>query len=61
MKHLFFFFLLPSILLAQKSTINAFKNYPFPTELCSSDKGSKIAWALDEQGKRNVYGAEGPD
>lgn len=61
MKHLFFLFLLPSILLAQKSTINAFKNYPFPTELCSSDKGSKIAWALDEQGKRNVYVAEGPD
>jgi dipeptidyl aminopeptidase/acylaminoacyl peptidase len=61
MKHLFFLFLLPSILLAQKSTINAFKNYPFPTELCSSDIGSKIAWALDEQGKRNVYVAEGPD
>jgi len=61
MKHLFFFFLLPSILLAQKSTINAFKNYPFPTELCSSEKGSKIAWALDEQGKRNVYVTEGPE
>ncbi|MCF8324039.1 MAG: prolyl oligopeptidase family serine peptidase [Leadbetterella sp.] len=61
MKHLFFLFLLPTILLAQKSTLNAFKNYPFPTELCSSDKDSKIAWALDEQGKRNVYVAEGPD
>jgi dipeptidyl aminopeptidase/acylaminoacyl peptidase len=61
MKHLFFFFLLPSIILAQKSSIDAFKDYPFPTELCSADKGSKIAWALDEQGKRNVYVADGPD
>ena len=61
MKYLFFYFLFPSLLLAQKSSIVPIKNYSFPTELCSAEKGSKIAWALDERGKRNVYVAEGPD
>jgi dipeptidyl aminopeptidase/acylaminoacyl peptidase len=42
-------------------TLEAIKNYPFPTELTASATGSKIAWAFDEQGKRNVYVAEGPD
>ena len=38
-----------------------FKKYPFPTELVGSPNGNKIAFALDEQGKRNVYVAEGPE
>ncbi len=42
-------------------TIDAVKNYPFPTELVASATGTRIAWAADEQGKRNVYVAEGPD
>lgn len=50
-----------SIAVCQSFTIDAVKNYPFPTELVSSAAGSKIAWAADEQGKRNVYVAEGPD
>lgn len=39
----------------------SFKEYAFPTELSSSARGGKIAWALDEAGKRNVYVAEAPD
>ncbi len=48
-------------LMAQSPALEAFKKYPFPTELTASNSGAKIAWALDEQGKRNVYVAEGPD
>jgi dipeptidyl aminopeptidase/acylaminoacyl peptidase len=46
---------------AQTFSLESVKSYPFPTELTSSVQGSKIAWAFDEQGKRNVYVAEGPD
>jgi dipeptidyl aminopeptidase/acylaminoacyl peptidase len=45
----------------QSFTLEAIKSYPFPTELVSSATGSRIAWAMDEQGRRNVYVAEGPD
>ena len=47
--------------LGQSFTMEAVKNYPFPTELVASSTGARIAWAADEQGKRNVYVAEGPD
>lgn len=47
-------------LLAQTFTLEAVKGYPFPTNLTSSAQGSRIAWTFDEQGKRNVYVAEGP-
>lgn len=47
--------------LSQPFTMDAIKSYPFPTGLTASASGSKIAWALDEEGKRNVYVAEGPD
>jgi len=53
--------LLPFYLQAQNIPISAFKSYPFPTQLTAAAKGSRIAWALDEQGRRNVYVAEGPD
>ena len=45
---------------AQKFTLEDIKTYPFPTGLTTSPKGNKIAWAFDEQGKRNIYVAEGP-
>ncbi len=60
MKKIILLLSLPIQLMAQNIPLQAFKNYPFPTELCTAAKGSKIAWALDEQGKRNVYVAEGP-
>ena len=46
---------------SQPMALEMIKSYPFPTELTASSQGSRIAWALDEQGKRNVYVAEGPD
>lgn len=60
MKKLFLLFLFPLQLVAQTSSIEAIKKYPFPTELGGSATGSKVAWALNEQGKRNVYVADGP-
>ncbi|MDN3657024.1 prolyl oligopeptidase family serine peptidase [Ferruginibacter paludis] len=60
MKKIFLLVLLPVQLLAQTNPFAAFKAYNFPTELHAASSGSKIAWALDEQGKRNVYVAEGP-
>jgi dipeptidyl aminopeptidase/acylaminoacyl peptidase len=42
-------------------TMEQIKSYPFPNALTSAATGSRIAWALNEQGKRNVWVAEGPD
>ncbi|QMW00566.1 prolyl oligopeptidase family serine peptidase [Spirosoma foliorum] len=68
MKTLTFLCLTLGILLTQSSrlqaqtfSLEAIKSYPFPNELTSSATGSRIAWAFAEQGKRNVYVAEGPD
>lgn len=35
--------------------------FSFPSGLTSSPVGDRIAWAMNEQGERNVYIAEGPD
>ncbi|MEJ5993366.1 prolyl oligopeptidase family serine peptidase [Pedobacter sp. Du54] len=53
-----FFFSLTSY--SQSFTVKSVLSYPFPSELTSSTNGSKIAWAMNEQGKRNIYVAEGP-
>ena len=46
---------------AQPFSLASVKSYPFPTELTSSATGSRIAWAFNEEGKRNIYVAEGPE
>ncbi|MBL7850398.1 MAG: S9 family peptidase [Cyclobacteriaceae bacterium] len=46
---------------AQPFTFNAVKSAPFPNELTGGAQGSRIAWAFNEEGKRNVYVAEGPE
>ena len=52
--------LLPLQLWAQQTPFLAFKKYPFTTELTASVTGERIAWAMNEEGCRNVYVAEGP-
>lgn len=42
-------------------TLDQIKSYPFPNELTASATGSRIAWAFNEKGARNVWVAEGPD
>lgn len=46
---------------AQSFTLEQIKSYPFPNELTSSATGSRIAWAFNERGARNVWVAEGPE
>lgn len=50
---------------AQRSTgaytIEQIKSYPFPNELTAASTGSRIAWAFNERGQRNIWVAEGPD
>ncbi|HET9983333.1 MAG TPA: prolyl oligopeptidase family serine peptidase [Longimicrobiales bacterium] len=42
-------------------TIEQVTSYPFPSELAVAANGARIAWAFNEQGKRNIWVAEGPD
>jgi dipeptidyl aminopeptidase/acylaminoacyl peptidase len=46
---------------AQSGSFAEYKNYAFPTELTRAATGSKIAWAIDSAGRRNIYVAEAPD
>lgn len=41
-------------------TMEQVKSYPFPNELAAAATGARIAWALNEEGKRNLWVAEGP-
>lgn len=49
------------VIQAQSYQFDEFRKYPFPTALKSAAIGAKLTWALDEQGKRNVYVSEGPN
>ena len=42
-------------------TLEQIKSYPFPNELAAAPSGGRIAWALNEQGRRNVWVADAPD
>src|ERR1700751_4906164 len=47
---------------AQKSfTLEQALSAPFPSDLTAAKDVPRIAWVLDEQGKRNIYVAEAPD
>lgn len=41
-------------------TLEQVRSYPFPNELAASATGARVAWAFNEQGRRNIYVAEGP-
>jgi dipeptidyl aminopeptidase/acylaminoacyl peptidase len=64
MKNLLLFFL---FLFVSHSIFSQFFNmeqvgkFSFPSEHVSSSTEEAIAWAMNEQGKRNVYWAKGPD
>ncbi len=42
-------------------TIEQVTSYPFPNELATAPSGGRIAWALNEQGRRNIWVADTPD
>lgn len=41
-------------------TMEEFTSYPFPSELTTSVSGNRMAVAINKQGQRNLYVAEGP-
>jgi dipeptidyl aminopeptidase/acylaminoacyl peptidase len=47
---------------AQKPfTLEQVMSAPFPANLTAAKTGNRVAWTLDEEGKRNVWVAEGPN
>lgn len=42
-------------------TLEQVKSHPFSNELAVSATGARIAWAFNEQGRRNIWVAEGPE
>jgi len=62
-KALFFLLVLLSTsnIFAQSFSLKSVLSYPFPTQLVASPVENKIAWAANEQGKRNIYVAQAPD
>jgi len=56
---------LPMLLLSSvgnsQYSLEQITSYPFPSELTASSSGSKIAFAVNEKGLRNIYVAEGPE
>lgn len=55
------FLLFPKSLFAQSFTMEQVGKFTFPSELTSDQSGTQLAWAMYEQGKRNVYYAKAPD
>ncbi len=51
----------PAAAQAPGFTLEQIRSYPFPNELVAAPTGSKLAWVFNEQGRRNVWVAEGPD
>jgi len=51
---------LPAQAPAPRFTFEQVRSYPFPNELASAARVPRIAWAFNEQGRRNVWVAEGP-
>ncbi|MBK6485324.1 MAG: S9 family peptidase [Gemmatimonadetes bacterium] len=41
-------------------TLDQVTQYPFPNELNAASRASRIVWALNERGVRNLFVAEGP-
>ena len=41
-------------------TLDQVRSYPFPTELTAAASGARLAWAVNERGRRNIYVAAGP-
>ncbi len=55
------FLLISQSLFSQSFTMEQVGKFSFPSELTSSPTGEMIAWSMNEQGKRNVYIANGPE
>lgn len=45
---------------AQSFTLEQVMSSPFPTDLVTSKRGDRLAWAFDAEGRRNIWIAEAP-
>jgi Tol biopolymer transport system component len=45
----------------QSFTLEQVMSAPFPSDLTVAKSSPRVAWVLDEQGKRNIFVAEAPD
>jgi len=54
-------FLVPSVQSQQSFTLEQALSAPFPSDLRAAKGAPRVAWVLNEQGKRNIYVAEAPD
>jgi len=52
---------LPARTKAQSISVETLLNAPFAGNLVASKSGNRLAWTLNERGKRNVWVAEGPE
>lgn len=50
----------PDVAGAGPFTLEQVLSAPFPSDLVSSPSGDKVAWIFNDQGRRNVWLAEGP-
>ena len=57
-------FLCPTWVLAQRAdgrfSIEDVLNAPFASSLSASPQGDAVVWLLNEQGRRNIWAANGP-
>src|SRR5437899_2970183 len=49
-----------SLLFAQSYSMEDVVNYPFPRDITSAATGARFAMTIQEQGRRNIYVANGP-
>jgi len=52
-------FSLQAVVISQ-FTLEQVTSSPFPSELVASQKGERVAWVFDKEGRRNIFVAEGP-
>jgi hypothetical protein len=45
----------------QAFTLEQVLSAPFPASLVTAKTGNRLAWTLDQQGRRNIWVAQGPD
>jgi len=51
---------IPSSMAQKPFTLEQVLSAPFPSNLTAAKKGDRIAWVFDQEGRRNIWIAEGP-
>src|ERR1700686_1021099 len=57
---IFLFFCVPRTPAQSSFTLEQVMSAPFPANLTASKTGGRVAWTLDQQGRRNIWVAEAP-